>query len=56
MKDKKKSLAFANLIGAVLFLALGVWAWFKADGFQKVKGSYVQPSSFPRIKIGRAHV
>ena len=51
MKDKKKSLAFANLIGAVLFLALGVWAWFKADGFQKVKGSYVQPSSFPRIMI-----
>lgn len=44
-------MAFANLIGAVIFLAFGVWAWFQAAGFQEVKGSYVQPATFPQIMI-----
>ena len=51
MKNKTKTLAFANLIGAILFLALGIWAWFQTGKFQEVKGSYVQPSTFPRIMI-----
>jgi hypothetical protein len=51
VKNKTKTLAFANLIGSILFLALGIWAWFQAGGFQEVKGSYVQPSTFPKIMI-----
>ena len=51
MKNKTKTLAFANLVGAVLFIVIALWAWFQAEGFQEVKGSYVQPATFPKIMI-----
>ena len=51
MKNKTKTLAFANLVGAVLFIVIAIWAWFQAEGFQEVKGSYVQPATFPKIMI-----
>jgi hypothetical protein len=48
---KTKTVAFTNLIGAILFIALGVWAWIQTGTFQTVKGSYVQAATFPRIMI-----
>lgn len=44
-------MAFSNLIGSILFLALGIWAWFQTDGFPEVANTYVQASTFPRIMI-----
>lgn len=51
MKNKTQTMAFANLIGALIFLALGVWALGQTKGFQTVKNAYVQPSTFPQIMI-----
>jgi hypothetical protein len=48
---KTKTVAFTNLIGAILFIILGIWAWIQTCSFQEVKGSYVQASTFPRIMI-----
>ncbi len=49
MNKKTQSLAFANLIGSLLFLALGIWAWFQMSALQEVKDTYAQPSAFPHI-------
>ena len=46
---KMKTVAFSNLIGALIFLALGVWAFFKTLSFQVIKNSYAQPALFPQI-------
>ena len=46
---KMKTVAFSNLIGALIFLALGVWAFFKTLNFQVIKNSYAQPALFPQI-------
>ena len=28
-KDKMKTMAFSNLVGSIIFLAIGIWAWFQ---------------------------
>ncbi len=49
MNKKTQTVAFANLIGSLLFLALGVWAWFQMATLQEVKDTFAQPSAFPQI-------
>ena len=46
---KTHTQAFSNLIGALTFLALGIWALAKTSGFQVIKNAYVQPATFPKI-------
>lgn len=48
---KTKTMAFSNLIVALIFIVGGIWAWTQTTGLQEVKGSYVQPSTFPQIMI-----
>lgn len=48
---KTKTMAFSNLIGSILFIILGVWAWIQTCSFQEVKGTYVQAATFSRIMI-----
>ena len=35
-KDKMKTMAFSNLVGSIIFLAIGIWAWFQTDNFPEV--------------------
>ncbi len=51
MNKKTQTVAFSNLIGAVIFLAVGVWAYFQMANLQEVKDTYAQPSMFPMIMI-----
>ena len=51
MDKKFKTVACSNLVGALVFIVLGIWAWIQTSGFQTVKGTYVQPSLFSRIMI-----
>ncbi len=52
MNSKKtQTNAFANLIGSIVFLVLGIGCWFKADTFKEVRNTYVQPAAFPKIMI-----
>lgn len=44
-----KSQAFANLIGSLIFIAVGVWALIQTYSFQEVKNTYVQAAVFPQI-------
>ena len=46
---KTKTVAFSNLIGALIFLVLGIWAYAKTASFQIIKNAYVQPATFPQI-------
>ena len=46
---KTHTQAFSNLIGALIFLALGIWALAKTSGFQVIRNAYVQPATFPKI-------
>ena len=46
---KTKTQAFANLIGSLIFIALGVWALIQTYSFQEVKNTYVQAAVFPQI-------
>ena len=48
---KTQTNAFANLIGSIIFIIIGIWAWMKADSFKEVRNTYVQPAAFPRIMI-----
>ena len=48
---KTQTVAFANLIGSIFFIILGIWAWIKAGTFDEVQNTYVQPSTFPRVMI-----
>lgn len=48
---KTQTKAFVNLIGSILFIALGIWAWIQTGTFEEVKNTYVQPSMFSRIMI-----
>ena len=50
-KDKMKTMAFSNLIGSIIFLAIGIWAWFQTGNFPEVANTYVQASTFPRVMI-----
>lgn len=46
---KTKTQAFANLIGSLVFIAVGVWALIQTYSFQEVKNTYVQAAVFPQI-------
>ncbi len=46
---KTNTQAFSNLIGGLIFLALGIWALLKTYSFQVIKNAYVQPALFPQI-------
>ena len=46
---KTKTQAFANLIGSLIFIAVGVWALIQTYSFQDVKNTYVQAAVFPQI-------
>ena len=46
---KTKTQAFANLIGYLIFIAVGVWALIQTYSFQEVKNTYVQAAVFPQI-------
>ena len=46
---KTKTVAFSNLIGALIFLVLGIWAYAQTGNFQVMKNAYVQPATFPQI-------
>lgn len=46
---KTQTNAFANLIGGIIFLVGGIWAWIKAASFQEVRNTYVQPAAFSKI-------
>ncbi len=48
---KTKTKAFSNLIISILLLAFEIWAYVESTGFRKVKGAYVQASTFPQIMI-----
>lgn len=40
-KDKMKTMAFSNLVGSIIFLAIGIWAWLQTDNFPEVANTYV---------------
>ena len=46
---KTNTQAFSNLIGGLIFLAIGIWALVKTYSFQGIKNAYVQPALFPQI-------
>lgn len=48
---KTQTVAFANLVGSIFFIILGIWAWIQTGKFEVVKNSYVQASTFPRVMI-----
>ena len=50
-KDKMKTMAFSNLVGSIIFIVIGVWAWLQTDKFPEVANTYVQASTFPRVMI-----
>ncbi len=51
MTKKTQSLAFANLVASVLFIAVGVWALTKMLTLQTVRDTYAQPNAFPIAMI-----
>ncbi len=48
---KTQTVAFANLIGSIFFIILGIWAWIQTGKFEEVKNSFVQAATFPRVMI-----
>ena len=46
---KTNTQAFSNLVGGLIFLAIGIWALVKTYSFQVIKNAYVQPAQFPQI-------
>ena len=53
---KTKTQAFANLIGSLIFIAVGVWALIQTYSFQEVKNTYVQAAVFPQIMLSLIHI
>lgn len=51
MTKKTQSLAFANLVASVLFIALGIWGITQMLNLQTVKDTYAQPNVFPLAMI-----
>ena len=51
MNKKTSTVAFSNLIGSIIFLAVGIWAYIKTLSFPTVRGSYVQPATFSQIML-----
>ena len=48
---KTQTVAFANLIGSIFFIILGIWAWLQTGKFEEVKNSFVQAATFLRVMI-----
>ena len=46
---RTKRMSFANIVGALIFIAIGVYAIVKSLGFKHFKNSTVDPSAFPQI-------
>lgn len=51
MSKKTQSLAFANLVCSLIFIAVGLWGFVQMQGLQEVQGTYAQPSAFPIVMI-----
>lgn len=51
MTKKTQSLAFANLIASILFIAVGIWGILQMLNLQQVKDTYAQPNVFPIAMI-----
>ena len=51
MNKKTNTVAFSNLIGSVIFMGIGIWAYIKTLSFRTVKGSYAQPATFSQIML-----
>jgi len=51
MTKKTQSLAFANLIASLLFIAVGIWGIVQMLNLQTVKDTYAQPNVFPIAMI-----
>lgn len=47
--SKTKSMAFANIVTSLVFIALGVYAVVESYSFRIVHNSAVQPAAFPRF-------
>lgn len=46
-----KTQAFANLIGSIIFLTIGIVTLIATFQFKTIKNTYVQPALFPQIMI-----
>lgn len=51
MNKKTSTVAFSNLIGSLIFLGIGIWAYIKTLSFRTVKGAYAQPATFSQIML-----
>ena len=51
MNKKTSTVAFSNLIGSLIFLGIGIWAYIQTLSFRTVKGSYAQPATFSQIML-----
>ena len=51
VNKKTSTVAFSNLIGSIIFLVVGIWAYIKTLSFPTVRGSYVQPAAFSQIML-----
>lgn len=51
MTKKTQSLAFANLVASLLFIAVGIWGLLQMMNLQQVKDTYAQPNVFPIAMI-----
>lgn len=51
MTKKTQSLAFANLIASILFIAVGIWGIVQMLNLQQVKDTFAQPNVFPIVMI-----
>ena len=48
---KTQTKAFANLVCAILLLAIEIWAYVQTLGFRVVKNAAVQPATFPQVML-----
>lgn len=46
---KTQTMAFANLMTALVFIAIGIYAVVASYGFRTVNNTAVQPATFPRV-------
>lgn len=51
MSKKTQSLAFANLVASLIFIAVGIWGIVQMLNLQQVKDTYAQPNVFPIAMI-----
>lgn len=48
---KTQTKAFANLVCAIVLLAIEIWAFVETGTFRVVKNASVQPATFPRVML-----